>query len=157
MSNLYLWGKPILQPTAYHGQQPTTSLPLSTTIIDLSCGQNCCIVLAEDGVYAVGDNTEGQLGLGTLMNTGVSPIRIEIDSPYKIVEVSCGWHHSLLLDQAGNVFSSGRGDNGELGRDKVRNSSNFGLVLRGARQISAGKDHSLALCGPKVYGWGNSK
>lgn len=22
--------------------------------------------------------------------------------------------------------------------------------------MSAGKDHSLAICGPKVYGWGNT-
>jgi alpha-tubulin suppressor-like RCC1 family protein len=28
--------------------------------------------------------------------------------------------------------------------------------LKDAKQISAGKDHSLALCGSKVYGWGNS-
>lgn len=114
-------------------------------------------MLAEDAVYAVGDNVEGQLGLGSLTNTGGSPIRIELNLPHKVIEVSCGWHHSLLLDQVGNVFSSGRGENGELGRAKVRNSSNFGLVLRGASQISAGKDHSLALCGPKVFGWGNSK
>ncbi len=39
----------------------------------------------------------------------------------------------------------------------MRSCSSFGFVLSGARQISAGKDHSLALCGPKVMGWGNSR
>jgi len=44
-----------------------------------------------------------------------------------------------------------------LGRGKIRNSSKFECVLDGAFRISAGKDHSLALCGSKVMGWGNSK
>lgn len=44
-----------------------------------------------------------------------------------------------------------------MGRGKVRNSSTFECVLHGAIRISAGKDHSLALCGHKAMGWGNSK
>lgn len=63
----------------------------------------------------------------------------------------------MLLDETGNAFSSGRGDSGELGRESVRRSSSFGFVLSGVKKISAGKDHSLAICGTKVYGWGNSK
>ena len=35
-------------------------------------------------------------------------------------------------------------------------SNSFEKVLSGASQISAGKDHSLALCGSKVFGWGDS-
>jgi protein ATS1 len=74
----------------------------------------------------------------------------------KIVSVACGWQHTLLLDELGNVYSSGKGDNGELGRGKIRCSSSFDLVVQKAQQISAGKDHSLALCSSKVMGWGNS-
>jgi alpha-tubulin suppressor-like RCC1 family protein len=44
-----------------------------------------------------------------------------------------------------------------LGRGKKGNFSKFELVIKGARQISAGKDHSLAVIGSKVMGWGNSK
>ena len=71
--------------------------------------------------------------------------------------VSCGWNYSLVLDSQRNVYSAGKGENGELGRGKVTNSMVFGFVMQGARQISAGKDHALALSGSKVYGWGNSR
>ena len=71
--------------------------------------------------------------------------------------MSCGRHFSLVLDEAGTVFSCGKGESGELGRSGVRNSYTFGRVMEGVRQISAGKDHCLALIGPKTYGWGNSR
>lgn len=82
---------------------------------------------------------------------------ISLGNNNKVSYVSCGWNFTLLLDDAGAVYSSGRGENGELGRGKTGNFSSFSLVIKGARQISAGKDHSLALCGSKVMGWGNSK
>ena len=82
--------------------------------------------------------------------------RIQLRTKTDIVEVSCGWYHTLLLDENGDVYSSGRGDNGELGRGRVRSSRTFEYVLPGASQISASKDHSLALCGSKVMGWGSS-
>ena len=55
------------------------------------------------------------------------------------------------------MFSCGRGESGELGKRKVRSSTSFQPVMEGVSQISAGKDHSLAIRGSKVFGWGNSK
>lgn len=62
----------------------------------------------------------------------------------------------MLLDDSGAVYSAGSGEHGELGRGRC-SSAFFGEVLRGCRQVSAGKDHSLALCGTKVMGWGNCR
>lgn len=75
----------------------------------------------------------------------------------RVKEVACGWSHTLVLDEDGIVYSTGRADHGELGRGKPTATGDFEMVLKGARQISAGKDHSLALCGSKVFGWGNSR
>lgn len=74
----------------------------------------------------------------------------------KIKSISCGWNHTLLLDDVGNVYSSGNNRFGQIGRGKNSNSNKFQIVLSGAQQVSAGKDHSLALIGYKVMGWGNS-
>lgn len=71
MATLYLWGKPIakeLQPTR---RQICRPLPLHTPIRSVSCGENHCMVVAEDGVYGVGDNTEGQLGMRGVRNSGL--------------------------------------------------------------------------------------
>ena len=62
----------------------------------------------------------------------------------------------MLLDDSGAVYSAGSGEQGELGRGRG-SSAFFGEVLSGCRQVSAGKDHSLALCGSKVMGWGNCR
>jgi hypothetical protein len=61
------------------------------------------------------------------------------------------------LDQSGEIFSTGYGADGALGYGSGENSYLFKSVLHGAKRISAGKDHSLAICGSKVIGWGNSK
>ena len=82
--------------------------------------------------------------------------KIHLLNNNKIKSISCGWNHTLLLDASGNVFSSGNNRFGQIGRGKNCNSHNFEMVLSGANQISAGKDHSLALIGYKVMGWGNS-
>ena len=55
------------------------------------------------------------------------------------------------------MFSCGKGIEGALGHSHGQNSHSFKFVLKGAKTISAGLDHSLALCGSKVKGWGNSK
>lgn len=60
------------------------------------------------------------------------------------------------MDQAGDLFSCGKGEDGALGLGQDQNCYGFKLVLSNVKKISAGKDHSLAICGPKVYGWGSS-
>ena len=82
-------------------------------------------------------------------------MRINIKNNCKINNISCGWNHALLLDVVGNVYSSGNNKFGQLGRGKNCIQSDFQIVLSGVKQISAGKDHSLALIGCKVMGWGN--
>ena len=127
-----------------------------TRIAGISAGENHCVVVGEDAVYGIGDNSEGQLGFEHSRNSGLELKIIRFKVRARIVGVSCGWYHTLLLDEIGSVYSSGRGDNGELGRGKTRSTNTFEYVLSGACQVSAGKDHSLALCGPKVLGWGSS-
>lgn len=73
-----------------------------------------------------------------------------------VVSVSCGENHSLMLNEQGLVYAAGKGSSGALGNGHFKNSSQFICVLKGAQQISAGKDFSLALVGSKVYGWGSN-
>ena len=158
MTTLYLWGKPIVPLPPSDSASSCLSLHHTSPFHSISCGDTHCLLSTEEGVYGVGDNSEGQLGLGTtIRNTGMQLIKLEIGSKKGVKMVSCGWNYSLVLDRQGRVYSAGKGDSGELGRGKVRNSLSFGLVLEGVSQISAGKDHSLALVGSKVFGWGNSR
>lgn len=66
----------------------------------------------------------------------------------------------MLLDEGGMVYSTGDGKNGALGHGRGADSYGFRPIsanLRNITQISAGRDHTLAISTTKVYGWGNSK
>ena len=135
MSELYIWGKPIVTSANSNKPHSSTVFKTDSRILDVSSGENHCVVLGEDGVFGMGDNVEGQLGLDNSRNSGPNLRRIELRVKTDIVEVSCGWHHTLLLGQNSCVYSSGRGDNGELGRGRVRSSRTFELVLSGANLL----------------------
>ena len=63
----------------------------------------------------------GQLGIGSNTDTnapvpvvgfGTSPVRL----------LSCGWRHTFAVTETGDVFSWGRGVNGQLGHDEAKDT-----------------------------------
>lgn len=106
-----------------------------------------------------GDNSRGQLGLEDIEEEKGSFVTIWSKFvSNKIIKVACGWNHTLILDEFGEVFSAGEGKHGALGQGRGANSYTFKSVpgLKGIKTISAGRDHSLALSSIKVFGWGSS-
>lgn len=77
-----------------------------------------------DSVLGFGDSSEGQLG-DIEEEDSQEIIPIALGNNNKICYVSCGWNFTLIMDEAGAVYSSGRGENGELGRGKTGNFSRF--------------------------------
>lgn len=155
--NLYLhiWPNPS-QPSS----QARIRLPNSQlSCYEIELGERHGIVKIDDRIYGFGDNGKGQLGHDDTSQQGntLVPIFPKLITN-RIVRISCGWNHTLLLDQFGSVFSAGEGKNGALGHGRGVNSYSFKQVqgLANIKSISAGRDHSLAISSIKVYGWGNS-
>ena len=71
--------------------------------------------MTEEGtLHAVGKGNFGSLGLGgTIFASG--PRLITKLSNKKIVSIACGMFHTLALSDIGDVFSWGRGFEGQLG------------------------------------------
>ena len=68
----------------------------------------------EGSLYAVGKGNFGSLGLGgTVFSAG--PKLINKLSNKKIVSIACGMYHTLALSNIGDVYSWGRGFEGQLG------------------------------------------
>jgi alpha-tubulin suppressor-like RCC1 family protein len=127
----------------------------SRTITQVAAGTDYSLLLADDGaVFSFGANTYGKTGLGT--NVGGTVVATPIDASNlggrKIIQVSAGRDHSLLLAEDGSVFSFGANYINQIGRltdsgDTLVatpiDASKFGG--RKIAQVSAGGYHSLLL------------
>ncbi len=84
-------------------------------VISADAGKEHSIFVTEDGsVYAMGDNSEGQLGTGNNI-TSYTPIKVE--NLKNIVQVSAADNYSLALDKEGRVWGWGYVGNGSLGNN----------------------------------------
>ncbi|XP_065070111.1 serine/threonine-protein kinase Nek8-like [Rhopilema esculentum] len=85
------------------------------TITQVSCGDLFAAVLTDRGMLLTfGSGSHGCLGHGG--NTDATkPKIIEALLGYSVVQLSCGAAHVMIVTDAGDVFSWGRGDSGRLG------------------------------------------
>ena len=63
-------------------------------------------------VYGAGSNSHGQLGKISVSGMDGDPVQLSVEEvknepKQKIVQVACGYRHSLLLSFQGKVFESG--------------------------------------------------
>uniref|UniRef100_A0A669PYR8 HECT-type E3 ubiquitin transferase n=1 Tax=Phasianus colchicus TaxID=9054 RepID=A0A669PYR8_PHACC len=131
-------------------------------IVAVSCGEAHTLALNDKGqVYAWGLAADGQLGLpGTEECIRVPRLKtIKI----QIVQVACGYYHSLALSKGSEVFSWGQNKYGQLGLGyeyKKQNSPHVIKSLLGIpfAQIAAGGAHSFVLTlSGAIFGWGRNK
>lgn len=124
--------------------------------------------LSDGTVWAWGQNTFGQLG-DSLLNTNTNyPVQMRGEYGFgyldSIVEVSCGYYHSLMLKSDGTVLSCGYNTYGQLGVNSTQTwivprpvVGPGGLgILTNIVQIDAGSHSSVALRSDgTVWVWGN--
>ncbi|XP_057419618.1 ultraviolet-B receptor UVR8 isoform X2 [Lotus japonicus] len=70
-----------------------------------SCGQ----------LYGWGWNKFGQVGVGDNVDRS-APVQVKFPHDQKVVQISCGWRHTIAVTERANVYSWGRGTNGQLGQ-----------------------------------------
>lgn len=58
---------------------------------------------------------KGQLGLGMNTLLQLLPSQVKFSSETKIVNIACGWNHSIAISDTGVVFSFGWGSYSQLG------------------------------------------
>ena len=124
-------------------------------IVQMTSGGTHSLLLTEDGtVFSFGRNSRARTGLGTAVGETLiaTPIITTNLQGKKIVQMSNGENHSLLLAEDGSVFSFGNNDYGRTGQ-----GTNLGFTsiatpvnlasLSGKRvkQVAAGYQHSLLL------------
>lgn len=81
----------------------------------ISGGWRHTMALTSDGkLYGWGWNKFGQVGVDDNCDH-CSPVQVKFPHDQKVILISCGWRHTLAATERQNVFSWGRGTNGQLG------------------------------------------
>ena len=138
------------------------------TISHVSAGYYHSLFVDTNGnVYSCGRNSYGQLGHGnTSEKSTPTLIQYFIDNSITISRVYAGDFHSIFLDTNGNVYSCGRGNDGQLGHGNTSNKNTPTLIQYfidesiTISKFSAGYYHSIFLatdgnvysCGLSSYG-----
>nr|XP_004049536.1 probable E3 ubiquitin-protein ligase HERC4 isoform X7 [Gorilla gorilla gorilla] len=133
-------------------------------IVAVSCGEAHTLALNDKGqVYAWGLDSDGQLGLVGSEECIRVPRNIKSLSDIQIVQVACGYYHSLALSKASEVFCWGQNKYGQLGLGtdcKKQTSPQLLKSLLGIpfMQVAAGGAHSFVLTlSGAIFGWGRNK
>ncbi|HET8897407.1 MAG TPA: hypothetical protein VFN09_01305 [Rhodanobacteraceae bacterium] len=143
-------------PSAY----PVDVAGLVSGVESIGTGEShTCVLTEAGGVKCWGNNSDGELGLGS---TG-SPVTTPADVPALATDVkaiSVGNHHTCALLLSGGVKCWGSNFYGELGNGSTADSPTPVDVIglgNGVKAISAGKAHTCALLDTgNIECWGNN-
>ena len=146
-----------------------TNLYSENSIIQIAAGDSHSMFLLNNGnVLTWGDNSSGQLGIGSIVSSLI-PVRVlkadSSDPLENIVSISAGAFHTLALNNEGHIWSFGLNAKGQLGNGgpiyttspmKVQHPDNR-TVLSNIGQIAAGTDHSFAIQNNgTLWSWGKN-
>ncbi|XP_078088699.1 X-linked retinitis pigmentosa GTPase regulator-like isoform X2 [Mustelus asterias] len=141
--------------------KPTCVKALKSEKVKLAaCGRNHTLVCTEQGnLYASGDNSEGQLGLGDTEEKTTFQ-RVEFFThKQKIKHLAAGSNISAALTDDGQLYTFGESDNGKLGLPldqpiNHRIPQPVAGISGKVTQVSCGGDHTIVLTEKDVYAFG---
>jgi alpha-tubulin suppressor-like RCC1 family protein len=136
-------------------------------VVLLAAGSTHAACVTSKGVlYTWGNGKHGELGDG-FQEIRLNPQQINLATHggEPAVMVSCGASHTVVLTEAGCVWTCGDGRYGKLGHgnDKLQLTLKLVSILEGSRpvrmsMVASGCHHNVALTsGGQVFTWGRAK
>jgi alpha-tubulin suppressor-like RCC1 family protein len=132
-------------------------------VYDIQVGWNHAIARTSDGIYAWGNNSEGELGIDKRTPKIFVPRKIPFFNGMNIVQISSGSTHCMALDNEGKVFVWGSNNDGKLGinseEEKILapvlvNSLGGDKIIK----VKCGGEHSVVLTDAgELWAWGNGE
>jgi ubiquitin-protein ligase E3 A len=121
----------------------TLSIPDEISIDRAACGSDHTVLVTKSGsLFIFGNNAMGQLGVDSNGQNVLSPrvLPHPMAPDRKFIKAEAGIHHTIVLDEAGDVWQMGRGN------------PSCELILQGKfiQTIGAGGHHSIAVTGDVV-------
>jgi alpha-tubulin suppressor-like RCC1 family protein len=99
------------------GGKTPTIIPLSIDVAAVSTGLDHTLFLDKVGmVYAVGNTANGKTGITGKTSGDIKiPTLISFPNTTKIIKISAGYYHSLILDENNQVYGFGNADQAAFG------------------------------------------
>ncbi|XP_015579305.1 PH, RCC1 and FYVE domains-containing protein 1 isoform X1 [Ricinus communis] len=118
--------------------------------IRVSCGRMLTVALTNTGkVYTMGSSVHGQLGNPQAKDKSITIVEGKLKEEF-VKEISSGSYHVAVLTSGGNVYTWGKGGNGQLGLGNIedRNSPTYVEALRDreVESIACGSNLTAAIC-----------
>ena len=143
-----------------------------TDVVQVACYYHSLFLKSDGTVYSCGYNGYGQLGLNnTTPYTTLQQVKGVNGSGFitDIVQVACGYYHSLFIKSDGTVYSCGYNNSGQLGIGNTTTSYTTLQQVLGVNgsgfitdivQVACGQNHTLFLksdgtvysCGMNING-----
>ncbi|XP_065548378.1 probable E3 ubiquitin-protein ligase HERC4 isoform X2 [Lathamus discolor] len=119
-------------------------------VVQIACGDQHAMALNRGGeLFTWGQNTHGQLGVGSQAKLTPQPQLVERLKGIPLAQIAAGGAHSAAVSLSGAVYSWGKNDFGQLGlgdtQDRDCPSYVRALEHWKAVFISCGADHTAAL------------
>ncbi len=133
--------------------------PMNGLVLTNVCsGYHHTAGVTTDGyVVTWGRGVFGQLGHGD-NESYFTPKPIEKLLRVPILQVTCGWQHTMALSQDRQVFSWGYGEDGQLGHgdtvDYLEPKEIEFFRGQNVTQVECGHSHSGAICDGEAFMWG---
>jgi alpha-tubulin suppressor-like RCC1 family protein len=124
----------------------------------MACGLNNIIAEAEEGIWVLGNNSEGQLGLGHTTDA-LQPtlVHVKEHSERPVRCLVALYNGMIVIDSQGGVFSAGDNSSGELGRSPGDDPSQLQRISNIPPMLTAscGFYHTLTMDeNGEVWSWG---
>jgi alpha-tubulin suppressor-like RCC1 family protein len=156
-------GNPAVTSPCLGGSDPCSPKPVrvATTVLfqAISAGDAfTCAISTAGAPYCWGNNTFGQLGIGSQRSTG-RPAKVGIEG-VTFQAISAGDTHACAVTTAGAAYCWGSNDGGKLGTGRPGGGHTVPVPVAGRlvfRAISAGYFHTCGLARDgRTYCWGRN-
>ncbi|MFM7718129.1 MAG: InlB B-repeat-containing protein [Actinomycetota bacterium] len=135
------------------------SMPAGRVFTAIDAGQSVTCAVADDGaLYCWGQNSDGELGIGTTdSNVHSTPTRISISGNPVFSSVSVGWGTACAVTTGGVAYCWGKNSTGQVGDGTLTNRLSPVAVtgLTGVSAVAVGTSFSCARTSAgSAYCWG---
>lgn len=141
----------------HEGASRIVNIDLVKEVIPSLTGNFTMFLRGDGTVYAAGENTSGQLGIGNSSNTP-TPTKVKLDG--KVKKVVTGTAHTLFLMADNSVYATGLNSSGQLGLSNTSTNRTTPERITGivdVIDIEASGNHSFAITKTgRVYVFGDN-